>query len=223
MRTVELSRSPETRQFGPLQGKCCIMPGDSISGTLFFGGAGIDGSYIQSIVSEMHDAGISSAVFVDRDKWSGGTVLDALVGVRFAREYDPNFPLMLRANSRPGEQFNLVGYSYGSLLAAQVAAKYGLKGTTVHHLVLIGAPISQTFLNLLRKTPAIKKIIVMDLDEHGDPIYAGIPYHEVASSSPLLGYQMARQKGHFYYSVDGETGKRRHGELASYLYDQGLR
>lgn len=223
MRTVELSRSLEKQLLGPLQGKCCVAPGESISGTLFFGGAGIDGNYIRSVVSEMHDAGIESAVFVDRDKWSGGTVLDALIGVRFAREFAPNFPLLLRANSRPGEQFNLVGYSYGSLLAAQVAAKYGLKGTTVHHLVLIGAPISRNFLNLLRHAPAIKKIIVVDLNEHGDPIYAGMPYHEVAASAPLLGYQMTQQEGHFYYSVDGETGKQRHRELARYLYELGLR
>lgn len=223
MRTIELSRSQRSQSFGPLKGKCCVAPGEPISGTLFFGGAGIDGSYIKSMVSEMHNAGIESTVFVDRDKWSGGTVLDALVGVRFARELDPNFPLLLRANPRVGEQFNLVGYSYGSLLAAQVAAKYGTRGTKIHHLVLIGAPISSNFLNRLRNMPSIKKIIVIDLNEHGDPIYAGMPYHEVAYSAPLLGYQMTQQEGHFYYSVGGDTGKKRHEELASFLYNQGLR
>ncbi len=223
MRTVELSSITDEQVYGPLRGKCCLKPGEAVSGTLFFGGAGIDGSYIRSVVSAMHAAGVASAVYVDRDKWSGGTLLDAFVGVRFAREYDPKFPLLLRANPRPAEQFNLVGYSYGSLLAAQVAAKYALRGTRVNHLVLIGSPISHNFLQFLKGIPAIKKIVVLDLDEHGDPIYAGMPYHEVAISAPILGYQMTRQSGHFYYSVDGPVGQDRHRALANYLYEQGLR
>ncbi len=41
-----------------------------------------------------------------------------------------------------GEQFNLAGYSYGSVLQAQVALKLADKGTYIDNLILIGSPIS---------------------------------------------------------------------------------
>ena len=41
-----------------------------------------------------------------------------------------------------GEQFNLAGYSFGSVLQAQVALKLADKGTYIDNLILIGSPIS---------------------------------------------------------------------------------
>jgi len=41
-----------------------------------------------------------------------------------------------------GEQLNLVGYSFGSVLQAQVALKLADEGTYIDNLVLIGSPIS---------------------------------------------------------------------------------
>lgn len=223
MQKAEITQSSSTQNFGPLTGVCCALPGSKVTGTLFFGGAGIDGAYIKDLVKEMHSAGIRSAVFIDRDKWSGGTILDALVGVSFAREYNPRFPLLVRIKARPNEQFNLVGYSYGSLLAAQLAAKYALKGTVINHLVLIGSPISKRFLDSLRRMPNIKKVIILNLNEQGDPIYAGMNYGELALSAPQLAYQMTQQAGHFYYADSGEEGMKRRKALAKFLFQQGLR
>lgn len=55
------------------------------------------------------------------------------------------------------EQFNLIGNSYGSLLAAQTANFYAKQGYIVHNLVLIGSPIDADFLKNLRGKTHIKK------------------------------------------------------------------
>jgi surfactin synthase thioesterase subunit len=43
---------------------------------------------------------------------------------------------------KEGEQFNLAGYSYGSVLQAQVALELANSGQVVDNLILIGSPIS---------------------------------------------------------------------------------
>lgn len=43
---------------------------------------------------------------------------------------------------RDGEQFNLAGYSYGSVLQAQAALKLANSGQVIDNLILIGSPIS---------------------------------------------------------------------------------
>lgn len=43
---------------------------------------------------------------------------------------------------KEGEQFNLIGYSYGSVLQAQTALKLANSGQVIDNLVLIGSPIS---------------------------------------------------------------------------------
>ena len=59
------------------------------------------------------------------------------------------------------------------LIAAQLAVKYANKGSIIDHLVLIGSPISKSFLNHVQNTRNIKKVIIINLDKQGDPIYAG--------------------------------------------------
>jgi aryl carrier-like protein len=109
----------------------------------FLGGAGLDGIYIPKLIKAFHQAGITSAIYLDREKWSAGTAMDATIGVFFGRDYDPRFPMLLRSNPSSHKQFNLIGYSYGSLIAAQLAAKYAQRGSFVDYLVLIGSPISE--------------------------------------------------------------------------------
>ena len=65
-----------------------------------------------------------------------------------------------------GEQFNLAGYSFGSVLQAQVALKLADDGTYIDNLVLIGSPISsksKLYKDLL-KNKNIGKVTRFDID-----------------------------------------------------------
>lgn len=223
MHKAEITHRNQKQQNGPLKGVCCAQPGETIKGTFFFPGAGMDGDYIRPLISAFHSAGISSAVYVDRDKWSGGTILDASIGSVLGREYDPRFPMLIRKTSSRSSQFNLIGYSYGSIVASQLAAKYASRGTRVDYLVLIGSPISSNFLSVLRNSINIKNTIIINLDEHGDPIFAGIDTIKLFSSLPTLINQMPKSSGHFYYADPSAQGEERRRALAENLYKIGLR
>lgn len=80
------------------------------------------------------------------------------------------------ASTNEAKQFNLIGYSYGSMLAAQTAKSYANLGYVVDHLVLIGSPTDADFLSLLQSHKNIKKLTIIDLTEHGDPIHAGMSF-----------------------------------------------
>ncbi len=220
---AEISTSNQLPKHGPLKGKCCVKPGGYIKGTFFIGGAGLNGLYIPKLINAFHKAGIKSAVYLDREKWSAGQNMDATIGVIFGREYDPRFPMLLRTFTNPYSQFNLVGYSYGSLIAAQLAVKYARHGSIVNNLVLIGSPISEHFLKMVKGMSTIKKIIVINLDKHGDPIYAGMDTSEIIMNAFKLREQMKTSKGHFYYAEEGSVGEKRRKELAEKLYKMGLR
>jgi len=223
MQIAELSTTNQTGKHGPLKGKCCVKPGSHIKGTYFLGGAGLNGLYIPKLIEAFHKAGIKSAIHLDREKWSAGQNIDATVGVFFGREYDPRFPMLLRAYPNSHKQFNLIGYSYGSLIAAQLAVKYARHGSIVNYLVLIGSPISQYFLNLVKNMKTIKKVIVINLDKYGDPIYAGMDTSELITGSVTLINQMVEREGHFYYAKKGTKGNERRKALAENLYKSGLR
>jgi len=220
---AEISTSDQTPKLGPLKGKCCVKPGGYIKGTFFLGGAGLNGIYIPKLVKSFHKAGIKSAIYLDREKWSAGQNIDATIGVLFGRDYDPRFPMLLRVHPNSHKQFNLIGYSYGSLIAAQLAVKYARHGSIVNHLVLIGSPISEHFLNTLKSLKTIKKVIVINLDKHGDPIFAGMEISELVSSSIKLINQSGKTDGHFHYAKEGIKGDKRRKELADKLYELGLR
>lgn len=223
MNKAEITQSNTTQKFGPLKGVCCTQPGDKIKGTYFFPGAGMDGRYIQPLVQSLYEAGIKSAMYVDRDKWSGGTAFDAGIGSVLGRDYDPRFPMLLRHSTSNASQFNLIGYSYGSIIASQLAAKYAIKGTVIDNLVLIGSPISMEFLQRLRNIVQIKKLIIIDLNEYGDPIFAGMSVFELFSNLPTLAGQMPNSEGHFYYAEPTNIGDKRRNTLANELYALGLR
>ncbi len=223
MQVAEISTTNKAGKHGPLKGKCCVIPGSYIKGTYFLGGAGLNGLYIPKLIKEFHKAGIKSAIYLDREKWSAGQHIDASIGVIFGREYDPRFPMLLRVHPNSHKQFNLIGYSYGSLIAAQLAVKYARKGSIVNHLVLIGSPISTHFLNIVRTMNTIKKVTIINLDKQGDPIYAGMETSELISNSIKLIDQMEKSEGHFYYAKKDSTGDQRRKDLAEYLYKIGLR
>ncbi len=91
--------------------------------------------------------------------------------------------------------------------------------------MLIGSPIEKEFLFKLRAYRNIGKVTVIDLREHGDPIYAGMPFTELTAGVPQLAKDMLANKGegHFYYSHVVSDSQRRWTELARRIYDAGLR
>ena len=223
MQIAEITDKDQAGKFGPLKGQCCVKPGSYIKGTYFLGGAGLNGLYIPKMIKAFHNAGIKSAIYLDREKWSAGQNMDASIGVFFGREYDPLFPMLLRVYPNTYKQFNLIGYSYGSLIAAQLAVKYARHGSIVNHLVLIGSPISKSFLKIVQGMKTIKKVIIINLDEHGDPIFAGMDASDLALSVITLREQMKTSNGHFYYAEKGSIGDKRRKDLAEELFKMGLR
>jgi hypothetical protein len=220
---AELVLADASKDLGPPEGKCCAMPGSTIKGTYFFGGAGMDGNYIEPLVRALREAGIKSATYVSKDKWSAGTAMDAAIGSIIGREYDRQFPMLIRTSNVSSQQFNLIGYSYGSIVAAQLAAKYASKGTPIDNLVLIGSPLSKNFVLFLKNLMYLKKLVIINLDKQGDPIYAGMSVIELFSKLPLLASQMPESKGHFYYANPTEVGNKRRKNLAEELFKIGLR
>ncbi len=155
----------------------------------------------------------------------GGTLLDAIRSGMAIRDRDDDEWTISEGMSPEAPQFNLIGYSYGSLLAAQTAWSYAKRGHVIDHLVLVGSPIDASFLANLRAHRNIRKTVVIDLTEHGDPIYAGMPWLELAASAPLLGRQMVagQGEGHFYYAHVMSDSPRRWAALAQRIAESGLR
>jgi len=69
----------------------------------------------------------------------------------------------------------------------------------------------------------IKKVVVIDLDQYDDPIYAGMSTWELAKNVNKLRKQMSSSDGHFYFVPESKTGDNRRKELARHLYHSGLR
>jgi len=202
------------------------------TGTYFFGGAGMNGKYIPDMVDAMKEEGISDPHAVDPGKFSTGTAGDATLGVASARRdltaepdgVPPLYTGFLKDEGKgKGGQLNLVGYSYGSEIAAQEAASLTKQGNIVDHLVLVGSPIGKEFLGSLVKNPSILNIDIINLTKHGDPLFAGMPYWQIVMNAPKLAYQMTQGEGHFYYAPADAQGAANRRELAKQLYSDGLR
>lgn len=192
-----------------------------LQGTMYWGGAGLNGAYVGDQLQAFREAGIKS-LFVGKTN-TNGTLLDAIrAGLTVRYEDDGAWPLS-GGLDQPAPQFNLIGYSYGSLLAAQTANYYAKQGQVVDHLVLIGTPIDIDFLMTLTRRRNIKQVHVLNLGDHGDPLFAGIPQSELIMTIPMLGLQMTLGEGHFYYAPNTREGQRRRRALARTLSDMGLR
>lgn len=200
-------------------------------GTIYWGGAGLNGGYVQPQLEAFRKVGIKHiwvGLTNTATKVMGGefgTIVDAIRAGLIIR-YEDESPWTIDSGmDQPAEQFNLIGYSYGSLLAAQTANFYSKKGFKVDNLVLIGSPIEKEFLFKLRAYRNIGKVTVIDLREHGDPIYAGMPLTELTAGVPQLATDMLENKGegHFYYGHVVPDSQRRWTDLAKKIYDAGLR
>jgi hypothetical protein len=200
------------------------------NGTFYFGGAGLNGDYISGMKDALEEAGISGVRTIDPEGLSAGAIVDAAIGYLALNEKMEGFPHSLGLPDSGSEQFNMIGYSFGSLLAAQYAAKYADAGFKVDNLVLVGSPISKKFLTELQGHKNIRNVIVKDLTSHGDPIRAGMSVGNPIKAYNLittLGSQDEQRNGsgHFYYRCTncGATGQQRRKQLAQELYDGGLR
>lgn len=196
-------------------------------GTIYWGGAGLNGSYIADQVASLQEAGIRH-VFVG--KRSYGILVDvgrSALTVRYRDSPVDEDWQIVGMEDNPSPQFNMIGYSYGSLLAAQTANFYAHNGHIVDHLVLVGSPIDREFLAYLRSHSNIKKVIIKDLKEHGDPVFAGISKPRLVFNAGKLTRQMLKSDvtgiGHFYYAGTSKESGRRRRELAQLIYRQGLK
>ncbi|MGT2511719.1 hypothetical protein [Cupriavidus basilensis] len=203
-------------------------------GTLYLGGAGLDGGYVQPLLDAFRKAGIAhciaglpytaSASMPDGYEFAG-TLLDAIRSGMLIRSRDDSEWTITGGMAAEAPQFNLIGYSYGSLLAAQTAWSYARAGHVIDHLVLVGSPIEAGFLAHLRSHENIRKTVVIDLKQLGDPIYAGMPWRELVESAPMLNMQMLAGKGegHFYYAHVVRDSPKRWAALARRVAAEGLR
>jgi hypothetical protein len=219
----------------------CEEPGGGC--TVYFGGAGNNGPYIPDQVKALKQAGVKGAT---AGTYTEGTLPDASAGtvhLRDRRQYAMGTTSLgvpykneldwsissLTGISLPQNmegQFNLVGYSYGSLVAAQSAIYHADKGQRIDNLVLIGSPISPEFLAQLRAHPNIGNVIVKDLGFNGDAIRAGMSMPELLGTIPRTAIDFRSVEsgaGHFYYAPSGPVGQTRRRELADELVRQGLR
>ncbi|WP_224055630.1 SpvB/TcaC N-terminal domain-containing protein [Vibrio penaeicida] len=196
--------------------------------TWFIGGAGVDGGYIDSMVTELAGAGISNVKAATAQYASTGNMItDAGTIVlrnndRGANEYS-RMQGKIELSLPEGEQLNFVGYSHGSVVAAQTALTIASSSEQkVDNVVLIGAPINQDLVDALNNHENIGNIHIIDLIGQGDPIYAGMSDYELIKSVPTLIEQMSQQDGHFYYAPSGEEGNSRRQQLAREIKEFGL-
>lgn len=198
-------------------------------GTIYWGGAGLDGPYISDQLAALQTVGIQHVFRGTRTYSMPVDSIRSGLSVRYRDSPIDEDWHIHGMEENAASQFNMVGYSYGSLVAAQTAQFYAHNGHIVDHLILVASPIDREFLELLKKQKNIKKIVVKDLKEHGDPIYAGIPQVPLLLSVPLLYRQMKKTKntgegtGHFYYASPSTDGSRRRLDLAKFIYSHGLR
>jgi len=201
-------------------------------GTLYWGGAGLDGPYIKPQMQAFRDAGIKQC-FVGLTNsatktYSGdrGTIMDAIRSGLFIRYRDDDEWTISSGMADEAEQFNLMGYSYGSLLAAQTAWSYANRtNVVIDHLVLIGSPIDGEFLRDLKSHRNIRRVVVINLTQHGDPLYAGMTETDLVAALPRLGMQFkgGKGEGHFYYAQVVQDSPVRWKALAQQIVAEGVR
>lgn len=132
-----------------------------------------------------------------------------------------------RGAPRNEDTFNIIGYSWGAVVAARMALFYASAGVEVDFVGLVGAPVNTSLLSSVRRVSLIKKVSVQNLSAQWDPIYAGMTDAEIIAAAPLLMAQMAwssEGSGHFYYSGSGTAvGRQRKRALIVALMSDGLK
>jgi RHS repeat-associated protein len=192
--------------------------------TWFWGGAGNDDSaeYKKDFKQSLEKAGVSDVRTVPQSATSPTGIAGDLATLPIVNGTELSVHTNgVTPSDKKGDQYNLMGYSYGAALAAQQALYDAGKGTKVDNLVLLGAPINNDLLNAVRSNANIANVIVLNIPN--DPIKAGISDARIAAVAPILAGQMATGTGHFSYAGASAAAARRRKELAIQLFKQGLR
>ena len=119
-----------------------------------------------------------------------------------------------------GEQFNLVGYSYGSVLQGQAALKLASGGQVIDNLVLIGSPISDKsdLWKQLNSNKNIKNIIRFDIK--GDALSNPQDVYDFIKG----GFQNSDDTGkHFDAARPGGEANKLINTIVQWLKDQGVK
>jgi len=168
-------------------------------GTVFVGGAGDKKnteSYANPIVGKMNEAGIPGSIHIYPTNEVGESKVLRIdwalafsekagrqivgpgggVGVPGYQVLDPGPVIepVVSAYDRESGQFNLVGYSFGSVVASQAAYALATDGKQVDNLVLIGAPIDPggDLVKALGAQENIKQVTFINISE--DPFSSGV-------------------------------------------------
>ncbi len=118
------------------------------------------------------------------------------------------------------EQFNLAGYSYGSVLQAQVALRLANEGQYIDNLILIGSPISDDskLMRQLKDNKNIGKVIRYDIK--GDLLSNPKDILEFIRG----GYQNSSDNGpHFDLARPGAQTDRLIQTVIKWLQEQGVK
>jgi hypothetical protein len=196
--------------------------------TFFFGGAGNDDTqpYKLDFVRRLIESGIKNARAVPQNATSKnppyGFVLDVASIPGSNNKFSDGVYLQTPGVAPgPSGQYNLIGYSFGAVAAAQQAYADAKLGKVVDNLVLIGAPINADLKAALEASGNIRRILYIDIK--GDPIRAGNSDLNYIYNLRTVKRQMDSGEGHFYFAKQGAQGVVRRSTLARQLYALGVR
>lgn len=198
-----------------------------LSGTMFFGGSGMDGAYVDDMVAALKEAGIQNVQAADHRAWSRGHLVFDVLSVLFENNGQKDIGAF-SGSGKEDNQLNLIGYSYGGLQAAHTALAIAENGGIVDNLALMATPIEARYLNELRGHENILSVKILDLVDHGDTLEAGGSDASFILSAFHMAASYYREKGrarsgHFFFSDLTPKGYERRRTLAKQLWQQGFR
>ncbi len=164
--------------------------------TLWMGGAGYESEtkgYSEAIVSKMKSAGIASPEYLPIGTSGGqaGNIWITLWNLKYENNSIPTRKItdkVCQASNTEGGQRNLVGYSYGSTIAAQAALRMANSGTVVDNLILVGSPIANDspLYKALTSNSNIKNVTRIDIAN--DPFSGGIDLTNISNMNNHFKY-----------------------------------
>ncbi|KQR67231.1 hypothetical protein ASF92_16100 [Pedobacter sp. Leaf176] len=123
---------------------------------------------------------------------------------------------------KEGEQFNLAGYSYGSVLQAQVALKLANSGQVIDNLILIGSPVGDNsdLYKELSGNKNIKNILRYDLK--GDALSNPQDVYDFLNGA-RQGAVEGNDAHHFDAARPGKEANKLIDVIVQWLKDKGVK
>jgi RHS repeat-associated protein len=160
------------------------------------------------------------------DKRSGEVVLKRFENKQILRAVNGIVADLQKRPLKEGEQLNLSGYSYGSVLQAQVALRLADKGIKVDNLILVGSPISDQseLYKSLTSNPNIKNVIRQDIpnDEFSNPKSSLNMLGGAQQASPKFLGGQGDDAPHFDLARPGAEADKKIDESAKELKSKGV-